>query len=154
MKFAIIGFCFLTAVGVLLGIAIAEASVPMLSVREVLEQRHAGEACRVDGVIIASIEALADPLTFTTIDEGVPNRRLKVVSSAPAPDNFKVGIRVGVHGVFDAQAGVFRAVQVSTQCPSKYEGKGAKGAKPGAAPADPLLFPPPLPANGASPENR
>ena len=125
MKFGIIGFIFLSAVGALLWISIAQASIPALMVREVTAKAPVGEQCRVDNGRVVEVLQDANPLRFTIVDDKDPGTVLMVESNRHRPDALEADKGVGLRGVYDRSTGIFHAFDVSTKCPSKYEGDSA-----------------------------
>lgn len=126
-KILIVSVIFIAALGTLLWVGVASA-IPELSVTEVLAeqplvngaQRGEDSPCQVkDGKVLA-IESLA-PLRFSVASRYDPTRVLSVTSDRSVPDNFRVGIDVGLRGTYQREKGVFEAYRVTTKCPSKYE---------------------------------
>ena len=67
----------------------------------------------------ASFDATKSQFTFWLVDD--KGRECKVVLDGAAPNNFELATSVVAKGRFDDQAGCFRATEVLTKCPSKYE---------------------------------
>lgn len=65
----------------------------------------------------AYFDSKAGTFTFFLIDES--GRECKVVLEGAAPNNFEVATSVVAKGRY--REGVFRATEVLTKCPSKYE---------------------------------
>lgn len=132
MKFVVIGILFLGGVGALLWISVAQSSIKAFKVHEVLAERPSGQECRVDNGTILKILNPANPLEFTVVDGDDPTQILRVVSKRNPPDNFKEGGMVALRGVWENSTNAFRAVEITTKCPTKYE-----AAPGGAAPYTP-----------------
>jgi cytochrome c-type biogenesis protein CcmE len=115
----------LAGVGTLVGVSIAQGGIPELQVREVAAavQDEPGKQVKVHG-LLASIESEARPLRFTLKDKDDAGRTVAVELNPKKgrPDTFQVEYDVAVVGAWDESAGVFRADQIFTKCPSKYEG--------------------------------
>jgi cytochrome c-type biogenesis protein CcmE len=62
--------------------------------------------------------------TFTFFLQDESGRECKVVLDGAAPNNFELATSVVAKGKFNDQ-GEFRASEVLTKCPSKYEAKAA-----------------------------
>ena len=154
-KILVVSAIFVAALGTLLWVGVASA-IPDLSVAEVLESplvngAQPGDAspCQVkDGKVLA-IESIA-PLRFSVASRHDPTRVLAVTSDRSVPDNFRVGIDVGLRGTYRPQKGVFEAYRVTTKCPSKYEaskdssmgGYAEPQAGPASGPEAPTAVPP------------
>lgn len=123
MKFAVIGVVFLCGVGALLWISIAQASIKNYTVTEVLSPDYGGEECRVDNGKLVRVINKADPLKFVIRDKKDPNVLMTVISDRHPPDNLRYDNDVGLRGTFDRSTGMFRAEEVTTKCPSKYQGE-------------------------------
>ena len=132
MKLFLVAVVFLAGVGVLLFMSILEGSISVYTVNDIASGKYAREDCRVEGGKIASIERRASPVEFTVTPEKDPGVTLKVVSDKFPPDNFRTDIPVSVRGHYDRSRGAFVATEVTTACPSKYDGK--KGEGPEAVP--------------------
>ena len=126
-----VALVFLSAVGVLIGVSLAENTIPVLQLHELRARASGtegdagkGEAAGgnviIDGSRIVAIRS-AYPLVFDIAPAGAEDAPLRVESDTSPPENFKVGNPVRVWGALDRQANVFRAYQVTTQCPSRYK---------------------------------
>ena len=122
MKLFLVAVVFLLGVGTLLFISVLEGSVAIHQVQEVASGEFIGE-CRVEGGKIASIESRANPVKFTVTPEKVPGILLTVVSDRFPPDNFREDIPVSIRGRYDRSRSAFVATEITTACPSKYDGK-------------------------------
>lgn len=60
-------------------------------------------------------------LRFSLEDFAEPAKQLPVVYNGVRPESFSDGTQALVKGYYDTQAGVFRAEDLQTKCPSKYE---------------------------------
>ena len=124
MRFAVIGLVFFLAVGTLLVIGVRAGSISHYKIHELTSSAYGGEECRLDGATIASIESRSAPLRFTIRSES--GDTLVIESRRHPPDNFKIGNGVGLRGYYRGEKQVFDANDVTTACPSKYEGAEAK----------------------------
>lgn len=119
MKLFAVAAIFLVALGSLIWVGLASA-VPVISVAELRDSAaQSGELELKDGQV-RSIESFA-PLRFTVGARTGIGEPITVESPRTVPENFKVGIDVGLVGVFDQQRNVLVASRVLTKCPSKYE---------------------------------
>src|SRR3989442_5661219 len=131
MKIVLAAVVLASAVGVLIWMGIVEGSISVLKLHQ-LKDHPEGKVCRIEG-LIDTIEQLAGPLRFTMRSATERSLKLKVESRASTPDNFKPDHSVSVRGIFDPKENLFRADEVTTACPSKYE--EAKAPKAEASPA-------------------
>jgi cytochrome c-type biogenesis protein CcmE len=76
----------------------------------------------------ASFDAPSGTFTFYLIDES--GRECKVVLVGAAPNNFELATSVVAKGRY-LDEGYFRATEVLTKCPSKYEAQSSEGKKSG-----------------------
>jgi cytochrome c-type biogenesis protein CcmE len=70
----------------------------------------------------AAFDAKTGTFTFYLKDEA--GRECKVILEGAAPNNFELATSVVAKGRFN-QEGVFRASEVLTKCPSKYEARAS-----------------------------
>jgi cytochrome c-type biogenesis protein CcmE len=70
----------------------------------------------------AAFDAKTGTFTFYLKDEA--GRECKVILEGAAPNNFELATSVVAKGRFNEE-GVFRASEVLTKCPSKYEARAA-----------------------------
>ena len=134
MKLVVIGVLFLGAIGVLIWMAVD--TIPVVAIQDVKARKDLG-VCRIDDGVIHSIEKPADPLEFTIRAESNPQILLAVRTPRTQPDNFKIGNKVSVKGIYDAGQGKFVADELMTKCPSRYEASkipAEGGPAPGPAP--------------------
>jgi cytochrome c-type biogenesis protein CcmE len=140
MRITLIIIVFLSAVGALVAVGLG-TSIPEMRLAQLLAEepgaspdRARGEVtCQLKDGQVAEIESLA-PLRFTITSRTDSRLRMKVTSARAVPENFKVGIDVGLKGTYDPQSGVFDAYTVTTKCPSRYEASKEVGdgkAEPG-----------------------
>jgi cytochrome c-type biogenesis protein CcmE len=106
-------------VGALVFFGIA-TGVPEFQVREVATESRPDQDVKVHG-LIAAIESDVRPLKFTMKDKEKAGITMAVVCDRPKPDTFQLEYDVAVVGRWDAAAKLFRADQLFTKCPSKYE---------------------------------
>lgn len=71
----------------------------------------------------ASFDAQSGTFTFYLIDES--GRECKVVLEGAAPNNFELATSVVAKGRY-LDEGYFRATEVLTKCPSKYEAQSSE----------------------------
>lgn len=131
---------FLLAVGALVAVGL-NSSIPEMRLAQLLAEspdgadgpgRPTGEVtCQLKDGQVAAIESLA-PLRFTVTSRTDTRLSLKVTSSRAVPENFKVGIDVGLKGTFKPGSQVFDAYAVTTKCPSRYEASKEYGKEAGA----------------------
>ena len=148
MKLVVVAVVFLLGVGTLLFISVLEGSIAVHQVHAIASGEIT-EECRVEGGKIASIESRADPVKFTVTPEKDPGVTLLVVSDRFPPDNFREDIPVSIRGRYDRSRGAFVATEITTACPSKYDGKKEGAKSEGGAYGEPSAAPvtvPPTPA--------
>ncbi len=139
MKLFIVALTFLGALSALIWVGVASA-IPIVSVAELRKSEIVGAEVEVNDGKIELIESFA-PLVFTVVSRSGHGEPVVVESPRPVPENFKLGIDVGLRGRFNQQKNRFVAGVVTTKCPSKYEaskdaGKsGAYAPTPAAPPA-------------------
>ncbi|MBI4577563.1 MAG: cytochrome c maturation protein CcmE [Planctomycetes bacterium] len=120
MRIVVPGLLILAGLVGLVTLGILEGGIPELQVHEALEGVHPGRPVKVHG-LIGEIASDRRPLRFTVLDKKDPESRMDVVADRTRPDTFQETYDVAVLGTWDPQARVFRADQVYTKCPSKYE---------------------------------
>ncbi|MDD4731134.1 MAG: cytochrome c maturation protein CcmE [Desulfovibrio sp.] len=121
----------LGGLGYLIASGLSQGSTPTLSVAQaaamdVDELQHV----RLFGKVLPQeIEQRSDNLgvAFHVVDEDDPAVSMRVDFRGAVPDTFDAGSEVILKGDWDAGAGLFRATQLTTKCPSKYEEKRAEG---------------------------
>ena len=113
----------LGGLGYLLVSGIVQGSTPTLTVAQALEQGEEGMVklrlygkVAEDGVVRGSDNLSLD---FLVYDEQAPAVVLPVAFTGAIPDTFAPGVEVILKG--SLENGVFKAVQLTTKCPSKYE---------------------------------
>lgn len=130
-KILIVSGIFVSALAVLVWVGVVEASIPVLKLSQLQSAEYEGGTIRLDDGHVAQIESLV-PLRFTIAAKNDPSLTLQVESDTSKPENFKVGIDVGLQGEYNREKRLFRAFKVSTRCPSRYEAtKDAGGAMSG-----------------------
>ncbi|MBU1247696.1 MAG: cytochrome c maturation protein CcmE [Proteobacteria bacterium] len=117
----------LAGLGYLITSGLSEGSTPTLQISTALDM-PAGDLLRVrlyGKVLPQDIAPHEDSLgvTFTVADQQNRDRTMRVDYSGAVPDTFNEDVEVIVKGSFDSAANVFRATQLTTKCPSKYEEK-------------------------------
>lgn len=120
MKLFVTGLVFLSALGAFVWLGVVEGRVPVFGLQKIKSEGYTGE-CRVDDGVVHSIESMSAPLVFTIRSDKSPGVHLAVEFKRLAPDNFKVGVNVGLRGSYDPAKERFLATEVVTACPSKYE---------------------------------
>ena len=148
-KFTIVAVILLGAMTALVWAAFASA-IPVVSVAELSQANAGGIEVQIKDGQIREIESLA-PLQFTISSRSGLGGTVRVKSPRSVPENFKVGIDVGLRGTYDSKERVFDAYSVTTKCPSRYEDSkqgtpGGEGAAYGAPPAIPGAAPPATPS--------
>jgi cytochrome c-type biogenesis protein CcmE len=121
------GLAYLVASGV------SEGSTPTLEISQALDM-DGGELhkVRVFGKVAADgISPHEDGLgvDFVVLDEVDAARAMPVAFRGAVPDTFDAAAEVILKGSWDASAGLFRATQMTTKCPSKYEEQRPEGAQ-------------------------
>lgn len=121
----------LGGLGYLVASGLSEGATPTLQVGQALTM-EAGDLLKVriyGKVRPEGIQPHEDGLgvNFLVADQVAPSQQMKVDFSGAVPDTFKADVEVILKGSFDPAAAVFRATQMTTKCPSKYEEKRAEG---------------------------
>lgn len=123
--YIVAGLLLLGGLAYLLVSGIAQGSTPTLTVSQALEQGQQGMAkVRLYGKVAEEgVERGADNLSlnFLVFDEANPGVVLPVAFTGAIPDTFAPGVEVILKG--SLENGQFKAVQLTTKCPSKYEEK-------------------------------
>lgn len=119
MKFVLVASIFALALGALAWVGLASA-IPVVSVAEVQRPELQGQEVEVKEGQVRSILSYA-PLRFTVGPRSGAGTTILVETPRPVPENFKLGIDVGLRGVYDLEKQIFAARVVTTKCPSKYE---------------------------------
>lgn len=121
MKQAIVVSAILTAAaGTLFWVGVVRASIPVLTVRELLLGEYRGGTVQVDGGTVKAVRSRA-PLVFTLEASPGGGPEILVRSRQLPPENFREGIPVSVRGTYDPEAKTLEAYRVSTRCPSRYQ---------------------------------
>jgi len=81
------------------------------------------EVIQVDDGEIVDIQATRPNLRFLYATKKEPGRTIQVECDRFPPENFRVGIPASIKGTYDRETGVFKALSVTTQCPSRYSPK-------------------------------
>ena len=121
----------LGGLGYLVASGLSEGATPTLQVGQALTM-DAGDLLKVriyGKVWPEGIENHEDGLgvSFMVADQLDPAQHMKVYFHGAVPDTFKEGAEVILKGSYDATETVFRASQMTTKCPSKYEEKRVEG---------------------------
>lgn len=121
----------LGGLGYLVASGLSQGSTPTLSVAQALARGEDDlQRVRLFGKVLPRDIALRDDnlgVAFVVADETDPAVSMPVDFRGAVPDTFKEGAEVILKGDWDKGAGVFRASQLVTKCPSKYEEKRAEG---------------------------
>ena len=117
---------FLLALTALVWVGLA-SMIPVLGVARLRTEEYQGGNVEVKDGQVSAIESIA-PLKFTIKPRAGVEPRVLVETPRSVPENFKVGIDVGLRGTYDSEANLFSAYHISTKCPSKYE--ASKEGKP------------------------
>ncbi len=126
MRLFLIGAIFIVAAGTLITLGIISRGIPVLKVGDLFaaeSQPEPGQVVRIDDGKIVSIEAEHPSLRFHYANEKDPSKIILVESSRNPPENFRLGIGASIKGTYDPAGNVFKAYQVSTNCPSRYDPK-------------------------------
>jgi cytochrome c-type biogenesis protein CcmE len=100
--------------------------IPVFSIGDLFDPEsmpERGQTIQVDNGIIVSIETLTPSLRFQYATQSDPSKVILVESSRNPPENFRVGITASIKGTYDPNGKVFKAYQVSTNFPSRYDPK-------------------------------
>jgi len=139
-KLLAVAAIFVSAIMALVWVGVASA-IPIVTIAELGAPANAGSEVEVKDGKVEAIESIA-PLRFTVTSRTGGGTVVRVSSPRTIPDNFKVGIDVGLRGTYNAGKNVFDAYNVTTKCPSKYEaskdagGTGGAYGSPGGPAAD------------------
>ena len=126
MRLFIIGAIFILAAGALVTVGIISRGIPVLMVEDLFAAEpttRPGDTIRVDNGKIVSIDSLSPKLRFKYATEKEPGNVIQVESNRNPPENFRVGIGASIKGTYDRENKLFKAYQVSTNCPSRYDPK-------------------------------
>jgi|SRR6185503_19637143 len=148
MKLFVVGAIVLGAIAVFVWMGVVEGSVPRFLIDE-FPATQDGTDCWLDGGKVRSIEHPAGPLVFTLESPNNSNRLIRVESARNPPDNFKVGGSVACKGAY--RDGKFQAVELVTNCPSKYENSKESASKV-SLPAAAVPVSTPAPVKAPSPD--
>lgn len=124
MRLTVIGLVFILAVSTLVWVGYLAGSVPHYDVATLTGSRYTGEECRMSNIKVVSIENEFQPLRFTVQEPA--GGAVTVEYRRSRPDNFKIGSNVALKGFYHSGKRVFEANDVTTACPSKYEGEAGK----------------------------
>jgi cytochrome c-type biogenesis protein CcmE len=94
--------------------------IPVMGVARLRTPEYPGGEVEIKDGQVAAIESIS-PLKFTIRPRAGNEPQVLVETPRSVPENFKVGIDVGLRGSYDAEKNLFRAYHISTKCPSKYE---------------------------------
>ena len=126
MRLFVIALVFVGSIGTLITVGIVNRGVPVMMLKDLLaaqsEYEPGSRVQLVQGRIVR-IVSLAPDLCFEYGDPEHPQSAIKVQSVRNAPDNFRVGVGASLKGSYDPEARVFKAYEVATNCPSKYDPK-------------------------------
>jgi cytochrome c-type biogenesis protein CcmE len=158
MRLFIIGAIFILAAGTLVTVGIISRGIPVLMVEDLFAAEpmlRPGDTIRVDNGKIVAIDTLTPKLRFKYATEKEPGNVVQVESDRNPPENFRVGIGASIKGTYDREKKFFKAYQVSTNCPSRYdpkeELKKIKERQQGAPGSPPIYEAPPRSTSGAVP---
>lgn len=121
----------LGGLGYLVTSGLSEGATPTLQVSQALTM-NTGDLLKVrlyGKVHHEGIENHEDGLgvAFNVMDQVEPGTQMRVDFRGAVPDTFKEDVEVILKGSYDATAKLFRATQMTTKCPSKYEEKRDEG---------------------------
>lgn len=123
MRLFIIGTVFFLSTGTLVTLGIISSGTPVLKVSDLFAadfKIQTGNTIRVDNGVIVSIESTTPVLRFHYATEEDPARSISVETNRNPPDNFRIGINASIRGTYDPENNLFKANQVTTNCPSRY----------------------------------
>ena len=126
MKLFVIAIIFVGSIGTLISVGIVQRGVPQMQFRELIaagSEYEPGSKVHVGQGRVVEVVARAPDLRFRYGDPEHPESSILVESTKNAPDNFKVGVGASLKGSYDPEARVFKAYEVATNCPSKYDAK-------------------------------
>ena len=126
MRLFVVGAIFILSAVTLVTVGILSSGIRRFEVKDLFDpdsEVKPGETIVVDNGQIVAIESLSPNLVFKYATEQQPGETIRVESSRNPPENFRVGIGASIKGTFDPQARSFKAYQVSTNCPSRYDPK-------------------------------
>jgi len=126
MRLVVVAAVFLCAVTVLVVTGIRANSIPTVEYEALVTnpERYAGETIIVPNARIKKITKTY-PIDSEAAAEGFENAKIRVVGSAPPPQNFKEELQVVLRGTYDPSTKTFDATMVTTQCPSRYSSEEA-----------------------------
>jgi len=139
MKFIAVASVFVLALAALAWVGIA-SQIPVVSVAEIGRPELENAEVEVRESQVREIQSYA-PLRFIVGSRTGVGDTVQVESPRPVPENFKLGIDVGLRGTYDPARKVFVAGLVTTKCPSRYEASeevkapGATGYPPSSLPS-------------------
>jgi hypothetical protein len=110
---------FLVALTALVWVGLA-STIPVLGVAQLKTPKYDGGDVEVKDGQVSAVESIA-PLKFTIKPRAGNEPQVLVETPRTVPENFKVGIDVGLRGSYDPETNLFSAYHISTKCPSKYE---------------------------------
>jgi cytochrome c-type biogenesis protein CcmE len=126
MRLFVVGAIFILSAVTLVTVGILSSGIRRFEVKDLFDpdsEMKPGETIVVDNGQIVAIESLSPNLVFKYATEQQPAEIIRVESSRNPPENFRVGIGASIKGIFDPEARSFKAYQVSTNCPSRYDPK-------------------------------
>ncbi len=126
MRLFVIGAIFVLSAVTLVTVGILSGGIRRFELKDLFNPdsgMKSGETIVVDNGQIVAIESLSPNLVFKYATEQQPAESIRVESSRNPPENFRVGIGASIKGTFDPQTQSFKAYQVSTNCPSRYDPK-------------------------------
>lgn len=124
MRLFIIGAIFFLSTGTLITLAVISRGTPVLKVSDLFAADFkdlADNTIRVDNGTIVSIESMAPVLRFRYAAEDNPARVILVETPRNPPDNFREGVNASIRGTYNPETNLFKANQISTNCPSRYD---------------------------------
>ena len=126
MRLFVIGAIFILSAATLVTVGVLSSGIRRFEMKDLFDPESGmkpGETIVVDNGQIVAIESLSPNLVFKYATEQQPEESIRVESSRNPPENFRVGIGASIKGTFDSQTRSFKAYQVSTNCPSRYDPK-------------------------------
>ncbi len=137
MRLVIIAVVFLGAVTTLITVGVINRGTEVFTFDQIAVaapgEVSPSKYIKIERGWIVEIVSLAPDLKFRYGNPESPGSAILVESDRNPPDNFRVGIGASLKGYYDQENGVFRAAEVTTNCPTKYESaddlKGVDGDK-------------------------
>jgi cytochrome c-type biogenesis protein CcmE len=127
----VVGFLLVALCGVTVAFTLRGAGTPNV---DFAQAKASGEACVVYGKLLKDSVQMQQAMKRVSfeIQEEKSGERLGVLyenSAEPVSANFASATHVRAVGIYDPKSGLFRAAQLYTKCPSKYDSGSYKEEK-------------------------